>query len=45
MDFSTLLELVGVAVMVVAAWFVSPVVGMVALGLALVVIGYLLERD
>jgi len=45
MDFSTLLELVGVAVIVVAAWLVSPLVGMVALGGALLVIGYLLERD
>ena len=45
MDFSTLLELVGVALLVVAAWFVSPLVGMVALGGAFIVIGYLLERD
>lgn len=43
--FATLLELIGVALVVLAAWFVSPVLGMVALGGALIIIGYLLERD
>ena len=45
MDLATLLELVGVVCLVVAAWMVGPIVGMVALGGALMVIGWLLERD
>ena len=43
--FATLLELIGVALVVLAAWFVSPVLGLFALGGALIIIGYLLERD
>ncbi len=45
MDFATLLELVGVVCLVVAAWMIGPIVGMVALGSALVIVGWLLERD
>lgn len=45
MDFATLLELVGLALVVIAAWMISPVTGMVALGVAFVLVGYLMERD
>ena len=43
--FATLLELIGAALVVLAAWLVSPVLGLVTLGVTLFAIGYLLERD
>ncbi len=41
---STLLELVGLALVVVAGFILSPVVGFVAAGGALVLVGWWLER-
>lgn len=41
---STLLELVGLALVVVAGFILSPVVGFVGAGAALVLVGWWLER-
>lgn len=43
--FATLLELLGVVLIVLAAWLVTPPLGIAVTGAALVTVGYLLERD
>ena len=42
---ATLLELLGVVLIVLAAWLVTPPLGIAVTGAALVTVGYLLERD
>lgn len=37
---STLVELVGIGLLVTAAWTFAPLAGLVALGVALIVVGY-----
>ena len=44
MDFATVLEIVGLVCVVVAAWIFSPVLGLFALGGSLMFVGWLLER-
>jgi hypothetical protein len=42
---ATLLELAGIVAICVAAWFVSPVLGLAVSGVALFAVGWFLERD
>jgi len=42
---ATALEIVGLIAMCVAAWLISPVLGLAATGVALFVVGWFMESD
>jgi hypothetical protein len=42
---ATVLEIVGLIAMCVAAWLLSPILGLAVTGVALVLVGWFLESD
>jgi hypothetical protein len=42
---ATVLELVGIIAVCVAAWLISPVLGLATTGVAMFVVGWFMERD